>query len=633
MKQILSLVIFVLVPAVFLGQEGRQLQQGPNTWVKRSPRTGGPPSPVLGYEGSFGYDPVGKKIIRWGGHTQSGGHEQMNETWTFDPFTAEFKLLQTNTAPPGVCCAQQDIFDPVGGRFLRFRAFSGSHGWHWFRENYLSNSSVWSLDPAGQKWRNMRPLPEPVVSPLRCASWDSDHHVVVVFGGEGSSEGTLVYDPYDNTWTRKHTKVQPPFRSGGNMVYDSRRKRHVLFGAQFTDDPHTWAYYPADNKWIDLKPTVQPPTKANDAVMAYDAGNDVIVASVKNTGKDKEQGNYETWIFDGAANTWKNMMPKEAPPGMGNRRRIMAYIPDLNVIVMENYFTPAQKKAGVDREQQMWTYRYADVKPGAKIAAKEPVRTKPPLVTGLVASVLGPRKVKLAWQPSKSAGVVGYNIERAVVEVLSEDEIARLKKDTPPLAEPSVGAIRAIGPFQRLTKKPLADPSYEDVALNLTKPEPLEGKPIFLHRFGKDQIDGNGKKYRFTVYAYRVQAVNDKGIESGPSPYVLTIPSAPAYLLSKEADEDCHLKWHKSVEEGIKGYRIYRMESPRINGPGQKVTRVTGDPVGETTFIDKGIGKAQRRYWVVAVDALGQEGQPSAPTWHYRLFRSYYKPFTGEWHQ
>jgi hypothetical protein len=605
--------------------------QGPNTWVKRSPLPGGPPSPVLGYEGSFGYDPVGKKIIRWGGHTQSGGHEQMNETWTFDPFTAEFKLLETNTAPPGVCCAQQDVFDPVGGRFLRFRAFSGSHGWHWFRENYLSNSSVWSLDPARQHWRNMRPLPEPVVAPLRCASWDSEHHVVVVFGGEGSSEGTLVYDPYDNTWTRKRPKVQPPFRSGGNMVYDSRRKRHILFGAQFTDDPHTWAYSLRDNVWIDLKPTVQPPTKANDAVMAYDAGNDVIVASVKNADGEKG-GSYETWVFDGAANTWKNMTPKEAPPGFGNRRRIMAYVPDLNVIVMENYVNPAQRVAGTDREQQMWTYRYAEPKRVPQIAVKEPVRTRPPLVEGLVASVLGPRRVKLAWQPSRSAGVVGYHVERAVVDVFSEDEIVRLRKDTSPLAEPSVGAIRAIGPFQRLTRTPLATPVFEDVALDLTKPEPLEGKPIFLHRFGKDQINAGGSKYRFAVHAYRVRAVN-KGAESGPSPYVLTIPSAPEHLFSREAGGDCHLKWHKSVEEGIKGYRVYRMESPRINGPGQKVTRVTESPIAGTAFLDRGIGKAQRRYWVVAVDALGQEGQPSAPTWHYRLFRSYYKPFTREWHQ
>jgi hypothetical protein len=83
----------------------------------------------------------------------------------------------------------------------------------------------------------------------------------------------------------------------------------------------------------------------------------------------------------------------------------------------------------------------------------------------------------------------------------------------------------------------------------------------------------------------------------------------------------------------MKGYRIYRMEGPRINGPGQKVTRLTADPVRETTFTDPEAGKDTRRYWVVAVDALGQEGIPSAPAWHYRQYRKYYEPFTGEWHQ
>src|SRR5262245_42894399 len=384
MKSICPVLALALLPAQLGGETPRELVQGSNTWVKRSPLPGGPRNPMLGYEASFGYDPLRKKIIRWAGHTQSGGHEQMNETWTYDPLTAEFKLLETNTAPPGVCCAQQDIFDPIGGRFLRFRAFSGSHGWHWFRENYLSNTSVWSLDPVKQEWRNMRPVPEPVVAPLRCASWDSHHQVVVVFGGENSNEGTLVYDPYENTWTRKNPKSQPPFRSGGNMVYDSRRKRHVLFGAQFTDDPHTWAYSLADNTWTDLRPAVQPPTKANDAVMAYDEGNDVIIASVKSSGPEDGPGNYETWAYHGDANTWKNMKPAESPPGFGNRRRVMAYVPDLNAIVMEDYVNPPQNVPGAAREQQMWTYRYAEPKSIPKTTPTKVARTRPPLVDGLV---------------------------------------------------------------------------------------------------------------------------------------------------------------------------------------------------------------------------------------------------------
>ncbi|MGA2661603.1 MAG: kelch repeat-containing protein [Verrucomicrobiota bacterium] len=122
---------------------------------------------------------------------------------------------------------------------LECTATGTSHGWQWRRELYLNDSSVWTYDLDQNTWRNLRPLPAPHLAPLRCASWDADEQVVVVFGGEGSQEGTLVYDPYLNEWRWMRPKVQPEFRSGGQMAYDAARKLHVLFGAQFTDDAHT----------------------------------------------------------------------------------------------------------------------------------------------------------------------------------------------------------------------------------------------------------------------------------------------------------------------------------------------------------------------------------------------------------
>ena len=63
----------------------------------------------------------------------------------------------------------------------------------------------------------------------------------------------------------------------------------------------------------------------------------------------------------------------------------------------------------------------------------------------------------------------------------------------------------------------------------------------------------------------------------------------------------------------MKGYRVYRMEGPRINGPGQKVTRLTAEPQAQTTYTDVTAGKDTRRFWVVAVDALGHaDSTPAA---------------------
>ena len=634
MRRFSGIAILIFIVGSSAAQPPKLIEQVPNTWVKRSPLKDAPLSPMLGYEGALAYDSRAKVVIRWAGHNQGGGGEQNAETWTFDPVSAKWTLKEPNTSPPGACCAQQNVFDPVGGRYLRFPAFSGSHGWHWFRENYLNNSSVWSYDLEKNTWRDMRSVPTPRPAPLRCASWDSDQQVAVIFGGEGGQDGTIVYDPYDNSWKRMSPKNQPAGRSAGNMTYHKAMKRHFLFGTQFTNDPHTWAYDLQANEWTDLKPAVQPPTDKNDAVLAYDEINQVVVASIRVPGKvEGDEGwHYETWVYDGAKNTWKKMNPNVEAPGGGQRRRIMAAIPDQNVILMENYVNPPQRIPGVDREQQMWTYRYdtPKIKPAVPPPAK--ARTQPRLVEDVIVTVHFTTKVTLAWPAAKEESVAGYHVERAPVEVFSEDQIVRLRKDTVPLDAPSVGAIKHIGKFERLTKEPIKDAKFTDSSIDLSKPLEVKNE-IYRHRFASSQINDAGKSYRYGVYAYRVRAVNKLGVESGAGPYALTIPSAPQWLFAKEDGVKCHLKWEKSPEAGAISYRVYRMESPRINGAGQPVTRVTKEPIGETRYLDQNVNKDTRRYWVVAVDALGQEGYPSAPAWFERQYKKDYLPFTGEWHQ
>jgi len=210
-------------------KNSRDLEVPLGTWVKLSPLKATPPSPRLGYEGACAWDGKNGVLIRYGGHNQGGGGEQGSEIWTFEPKSARWTLKEPNTSPPGICCGQQNLLDPTSGRYIRFPAFSASHGWQWWREVYLNDASVWTYDLPQNRWRNMRPLPAAHPRPLRCASWDTEHEVVVMFGGEGSSDGTWTYDPWENTWTQKKPPKEPEGRSGGNMAYDPRHKVHVLF--------------------------------------------------------------------------------------------------------------------------------------------------------------------------------------------------------------------------------------------------------------------------------------------------------------------------------------------------------------------------------------------------------------------
>lgn len=681
-----------------------------NTWVKLSPLDRAPPSPRLGYEGACVWDSKHQRVIRYGGHNQGGGGEQNSELWSFDPRTAVWKLHEPNLQPVGICCGQQNIFDPVSGRYIRFPAFSASHGWQWLREVWLNDSSVWTYDLDANLWRNMRPLPTAHPRPLRCASYDREHQVLVLFGGEGSSEGTWVYDPQQNAWTKMDPKPEPAPRSGGNMAYDQVNKVHVLFGTQFDNDQHTWVYDLRKNEWRDMEPKEMPPTDKNDAVLTYFEPTGEILAIIKQTeGKDDDaQHSLQTWAYSVGLNRWRKINPEREPDPTSNRARQLMFAPELGVALLEN--RPSNSKGPA--EQQIWALKlppgdatsaplppqnvrivslgeagamlsweappgkvqqyavqYAKGETPWKLTFSEIVRTKgtgygwpkskglsgihhyrvtaideqgresrpsvrvtwrPPVVEDVTVSVLGVERVKVSWKASSSSKEVRYLLERAAVEVLSDDQLKRLKAQTPPLESPSVGRIVSVGPFQKIVDQPLAETSFVDTTVNLARPQAPPEMPIEQRKVTDEDLDKEGRAYRFAVYAYRVRAVDPPGVLSGPSPATLTIPSPPQQLFSREEGMTCHLRWQASPEEGLQGYRVYRMDGRYAK---DAIPRLTADPIKDLAFNDPAAGKNTRRYYVVAVDALGQEGFPTSPVWFDREWKPFYKPFTGEWHQ
>ena len=577
----------------------------------------------MGYEGACVWDRREQLLVRYGGHNQGGGGEQGAEVWTFDPLTAEWDLKEPNTSPPGVCCNAQNVYDPVRARYIRFPNFSGSHGWQWWREIYLNDSTVWSYDLAENRWRNLRPIPTPKLAPYRCASWDSAAQKIVVFGGEGSHEGTLVYDPARNEWQDMNPDPEPPSRSGGNMAFDEARGLHILFGTQFDEDPRTWTYNLSANKWTDMKPPVQPPTRENDAVLTYDPIHKVVLAIVKiTTGKDESaKHDVQTWAYDVGANRWSRRNPSTEPDEAGNRTRNLCFAPELNAAILEN--CPSKP-----REQQVWTYRYDAAPP--KAVPPLPPLAPPTYVQDATISVMAPNRIEITWEPSKAKGVAGYHLERARTEVWSADQLRRLRDQTPPLAQPSVGAIRRIGKFEQLTAKPLPTNGYTDESVRLDQPTAIKGQSVYDRTLHEEHLNSSGKTYRFAVYAYRLISVDRSGTPLGTSPVFFTIPSSPQQVFSREAAQTCRLRWKANSEKGIRGYRIYRMDGRWNKDP---ISRLTTEPITELEFTDGDAGQPSRRYYVVAVDALGQEGFPSSPVWYRREWRTYYAPFVTEWHQ
>jgi hypothetical protein len=145
----------------------------------------------------------------------------------------------------------------------------------------------------------------------------------------------------------------------------------------------------------------------------------------------------------------------------------------------------------------------------------------------------------------------------------------------------------------------------------------LDTKAVFASK------DVKPDEYKYHVYGYVVTAVNRLGVESGPSPFALTIPSEPQNVLCREKGDMAELKWAPSPEKGIAGYHIYKLGKGVFD-----ITRVTTEPLQATTFTHRA-GKNATRYWVTAIDALGQEGEPSSDIWANQSYKGFY---IGEWH-
>jgi len=215
--------------------------------------------------------------------------------------------------------------------------------------------------------------------------------------------------------------------------------------------------------------------------------------------------------------------------------------------------------------------------------------------------------VHVRWLPHPAEDVAGYNLYRGIVSVgtVKKGNPGAWRDNDPEYPEPVVVEVRDITGLKKLNDKLLTGTEHLDTDLDLSSPGPESGD------------------YRFAVYAYIVRAVNRLGVESGPSPYALTIPSEPVNVFNREQGEMANLKWDANPERGIIGYHVYKLEGT------WNIVRLTSEPQKATTFIHKG-GKGTTRYWITAVDALGQEGQPSSPVWHNQRYAGF---FEGEWHQ
>jgi hypothetical protein len=688
-RWLLPIVALGLGAGLLRGGEPDWANHPENVWVKQSP-TPDRPAPPFGWEGSGGYDPHNRTWLHHAGHD---GIPQGSHLFAYDLRTRAWEQRFPPTSPPGVCCVDgSHVFHDAARRFVRFPGGMLGHGYQWSRGEKLKDSAVWLYDPQANAWTNMRP--EPYARPLSArdgigglnagATYDPTNELAVSFGGQGSGGGTnnlFLYDPHANRLYRIAAPGAPSPRDGMGLCCDPVHGCLVVFGSQYASDAKTYLFRLRTGAWEahDLDP--RPPGKKQKTYstipkMAYDPANRVCLCVTW----DDATGGHQTWALDVAKLRWAKMNPPAEPDPSMSRGRNLAYSAEHNVFILET-----APKAGKGKGAEIWTYRYKKATPDSRPAAPadptalaEPgkvllswkptdgakryhvyrapagdpwkldfarvgetdrpafedggvapgreyvytvravaadgtegpgsirARTTPQVLVKPVVSVLAADRVEVNWNVHPAADVAGYNVYRGLVAVrtVRKGEPKPWRDNDPEYPEPVPVEVRDVTGLRKLNDRLVTGTSLTDRSVDLSKPGP------------------ESAGYRYSVFAYVVRAVNRRGGESGPSPYALTIPSEPVGVLNREKGAVAELRWEPNPEKEIAGYHIYKLEGT------WNVVRLTGEPVREPTFTHKSTGPT--RYWVVAVDALGQQGQPSSPVWHGHRYAGF---FRGDWHQ
>ena len=265
-------------------------------WTQVQPGT----SPFARSHHAMAYDSDRQVTVLFGGlDTLARAH---GDTWEYDGQT--WTELKPAVAPPPRT-GHGMIYDPLS----KLTVLYGGSG---LRDTWTWNGSVWTkiLIPAAQK---------PSARTSFAMAFDQSRGRIVLFGGKDIKAG-IVNDTWEfdgSVWTdvTPPASASPSARSNHELVYDSYRKRTVLFGGvglpRLSD---TWEW--DGSMWHAVWPSGMPSVRRIAGGMAYDSVRRCVVMF----GGFDTRALDETWEYDGGS--WTRISSSRSPAARDQHKMV-----------------------------------------------------------------------------------------------------------------------------------------------------------------------------------------------------------------------------------------------------------------------------------------------------------------------
>lgn len=277
-----------------------------STWQWRNITPASGPAPEPRRDGEAIYDPIGKRIILFGGSTDAG---LSTDTWAFDVSAKTWTKLATVGTPPSGRFGFDAVYDSAGHQMVIYNG----QGAGFFND-------TWTLNLTTLEWKDVSPAADNARPKRRYGSaaiFDSLTRSLISFAGFTSEAGrfqdTQSFGLVAKSWTDwTPTGAKPQVRCLLTAAFDPVGRRMIIYAGQRSgalDD--IWSFDLASRQWTNLTPAQRPQGRFWSTSFVNKDGRFMIFGG-------SGAGNFnDTWEFDLAQKQWTRL-EIENPPSARN---------------------------------------------------------------------------------------------------------------------------------------------------------------------------------------------------------------------------------------------------------------------------------------------------------------------------
>lgn len=273
-------------------------------WRNLTPAEG--PAPEPRSDGAAIHDPVGRRIVVFGGQADTG---LLNDVWAFDLLTSSWTRLETSGEAPESRLGANAIYDASGHQMV---IWAGQQGSRFYND-------TWALDLRSLEWRDLSPPANerPQARYGAGAIYDPVERALVQFAGFTDISlrfnDTQVFDLDTNGWQEvgpRRDADRPEVRCLLTAAFDAPSRRMIIHGGQRTGPlGDTWAFDLGTRQWQNLTPEARPAGRRLAVSFIDRDGLFIVFGGTIDSGRVNE-----TWAFHLLAGAWSRLEVANPPP-------------------------------------------------------------------------------------------------------------------------------------------------------------------------------------------------------------------------------------------------------------------------------------------------------------------------------